>query len=1615
MRLYKHVRGKSDTDFFTDKKYLDNIHYNMKEYKKLFIENLSGKDLEISSYNSGKNKKKLGLKRYAVEYSHNIQLSDIEEEFFKCLIKVLIFKKNFDEQAFFFFFSSQKSYFDIILTIMRELIRKFKKNYEKGDNLYLTYKNRDDEELIKKIDKFDNVIQTMIETQPKDYYREVKNMILNEFENCMYEIAEFLDNYKVKNKSLFVKNRNLDLNNEEFRNMNNQDITEFIASISQIILFSYSNLSFKLDYYSLTMNCLLEKLKNYISTFIEFLRKENIINQKYKGNQKKILFFIDKIVLLSRTFTNILYGENEKLNLNIFSSNGKYVLNNFMELISKCDNLILTSEEKLEKRKATLINSILYSNKREMIQYKQYLQIFCMNNTNMNGNLEQQFKFYFNTKLIVWKDLTLTVDSKKSFEICRICEQQVPINEFILHVNYCKEQKIFYNQMRIIKSNLMKYISRLEYFRDNLTMKDNIIFSPNNYITKFFNQKTENSLYETPDFLLTYRKSYSNKKIAPQKLTFINNLIKIYQYESVLPFDNYERNPKEIFHLQSMAYFTLFLFIENKNETNFSKELNEILGGIFLELLKKILSIQYLLTVMESKARSNIYNINSTTMLSKSKSRDNYIKYIQNRKSSISLSSFIPRSNTKNALRNDNFIINDDNFSTTVKSVKNILSVNNSITSPVMSNFWKMRYSNNTQSCDNDIALLNLNEGKRSQTLEKQFLKVKKLSDNLDDSFRKDNRNLNHKNKSSFNPKNSKGHFFLTKKKESKFLNLKIINPNKNKRNSLIIPSNNIFTRKKNTNLSTKTNNSLLVNDKVNLNLNKDSSEEEKEKLNSIFINSKEESDEDENDNMNYLNFLKGDISNISIEDSTRSMNHDIINSPNRKSLFHRNENDNINKLINNDNIDNKNNTTKNTPFLNMLKQNADSISSDNEKKIIQKKSSNLNHHLGNLFKHVSFKEDDDDYKNEEKIIKLESKDDEENENENNDNNFFLTPKNTIKISNSDDDEIEKLVSTEEDNLCYIGGLIGKKEKKEEFEEMNEIYLELLEYSQITCSEANLQSLSNQNLDLSSDMDSNSDSEILSNRKNDSFELKNIRLKNQDYNLTNKRYDNINLKNDKNNDNDKNNYKINIQFIDSNNDINKNDSINYIRNENNKKHRNTVSNNNINYKNIITKKNSDVNLSRNPSRKLSYSSKRNLQRISLIESPKISSINTINNFHLIFEIAKGGYGSVSLYKKITTGDMYAIKKVNIENMKTRKLSSTLKTETSILNQINSDYVVNCYYIFKDKVNYYFAMDYMPGGDLFGLLSSMIVPQKTIQLISAEVILALHYLHSINIIHKDLKPENILISKEGHFKLTDFGLSQNENKKNKANSLYNIESFHKSDSSSLSEDNSSEQENTIVGTLNYMAPELFTNEYDIGPSIDYWAFGVLLFELYTFKVPFYDEDQEKTKNNIINMKFNWSDMEDEEVVKNYSNLNEAKDLIKKFIVKNPNKRWCDDNLDDIKKHNFFKDFNWSNIKNIHDKAIIGYLKKKVDSVNKKIKEANNKNQENNKSIVLEKFNSNTSEGRSEDEEEINDKCYYMERVDNLSNKNYELIRRNFVKKEFKISQNDAVDSLILDLK
>ena len=453
------------------------------------------------------------------------------------------------------------------------------------------------------------------------------------------------------------------------------------------------------------------------------------------------------------------------------------------------------------------------------------------------------------------------------------------------------------------------------------------------------------------------------------------------------------------------------------------------------------------------------------------------------------------------------------------------------------------------------------------------------------------------------------------------------------------------------------------------------------------------------------------------------------------------------------------------------------------------------------------------------------------------------------------------------------------------------------------------------------------------------------------------------------------------------------------------------------------------------------------------ENPNIYIPPNISMFEMIIPLAKGGYGKVDLYKKKSTGDYFAIKTVNIESIKEKNLSSTLKNETDILSKIRCDYVVNSYYIFRDIFNLYFVMEYMPGGDLFRLLSSIELPLSTIQLASAETLLAIQYLHKINIIHKDIKPENILISKEGHFKLTDFGLSQitknidrdlinnnlkSENERNSVDSmslnsenLLNTITIGNSEEESEKVTNKREKniDNPIVGTLNYMAPELFLGG-EVDGRIDYWAFGVLLYELFTFKVPFYDDDQKVTKENILGMKINWKWIEDQGVKESYGEgvVADAIDLIKKFIVFEPAKRWGDENFEEIKKHPLFKDFSWDNIGSVQDVPTLQFLKKNVLAANKKIKIAlankkkkeknNNFNDNNfgNKNLDVSNISNNNSINNSFMQKNFDKNVdnYFRERFDNLFTKNQEVVKLKFRKKEFQFNENDNLESLVQDM-
>lgn len=103
--------------------------------------------------------------------------------------------------------------------------------------------------------------------------------------------------------------------------------------------------------------------------------------------------------------------------------------------------------------------------------------------------------------------------------------------------------------------------------------------------------------------------------------------------------------------------------------------------------------------------------------------------------------------------------------------------------------------------------------------------------------------------------------------------------------------------------------------------------------------------------------------------------------------------------------------------------------------------------------------------------------------------------------------------------------------------------------------------------------------------------------------------------------------------------------------------------------------------------------------------------------------------------------------------------NSLKKESDILSKVQGDYVVKAVYTFTHESYICFVMEYLIGGDLGSIVQTYGVLESNVaKFYIAEIILAVHNLHEIGIIHRDLKPDNLLLDKDGHLKLTDFGLS-----------------------------------------------------------------------------------------------------------------------------------------------------------------------------------------------------------------------------------------------------------------
>ena len=319
---------------------------------------------------------------------------------------------------------------------------------------------------------------------------------------------------------------------------------------------------------------------------------------------------------------------------------------------------------------------------------------------------------------------------------------------------------------------------------------------------------------------------------------------------------------------------------------------------------------------------------------------------------------------------------------------------------------------------------------------------------------------------------------------------------------------------------------------------------------------------------------------------------------------------------------------------------------------------------------------------------------------------------------------------------------------------------------------------------------------------------------------------------------------------------------------------------------------------------------------------------SILDYQSIEIIGRGAFGEVRLCKH-KTGQIVAIKKMNKKEMYKKNQLNHIRAERDILAKSKTNWIVDLKSSFTDFNNLYLVMEYLPGGDLMNLLiEKEVFHEEMAKFYIAEAILAVESVHNLNYIHRDLKPDNILIDKNGHIKLTDFGLCKPYKKNLKIDQGFspefeNINFGQITKNSKTPKKTKREKVYSMVGTVDYIAPEVFgKNGYT--ETVDWWSLGTILFEMLMGYPPFYGKDPTTTCKKVINYKKYFEIPPEIEVSE------EAVDLLKRLITA-PEKRLGRNGVDEIKNHAFFKNLNWEGIRKLKA-PVIPKLKSQLDTSN-----------------------------------------------------------------------------------
>nr|AML77744.1 putative LOV domain-containing protein [Curcuma sumatrana]AML78184.1 putative LOV domain-containing protein [Curcuma longa] len=296
----------------------------------------------------------------------------------------------------------------------------------------------------------------------------------------------------------------------------------------------------------------------------------------------------------------------------------------------------------------------------------------------------------------------------------------------------------------------------------------------------------------------------------------------------------------------------------------------------------------------------------------------------------------------------------------------------------------------------------------------------------------------------------------------------------------------------------------------------------------------------------------------------------------------------------------------------------------------------------------------------------------------------------------------------------------------------------------------------------------------------------------------------------------------------------------------------------------------------------------------------------LKHFKPIKPLGCGDTGSVHLVELQGTGELFAMKAMDKSIMLNRNKVHRACIEREIYSLLDHPFLPTLYTSFQTTTHVCLITDFCPGGELFALLDKQpmkIFKEEAARFYAAEVVVGLEYLHCQGIIYRDLKPENILLQKDGHVVLTDFDLSFLTNCKPQVIKQPLPSKRRKSRDFApptfVAEPNT--QSNSFVGTEEYIAPEIITGAGH-SSAIDWWALGILLYEMMYGRTPFRGKNRQKTFANILRKDLTFPSSIPVSLA--------ARQLIHGLLNRDPaNRLGSKTGANEIKQHPFFREINW----------------------------------------------------------------------------------------------------------